>query len=85
MQRLLPVTIRGIDTDTDSALMNETVVGYCRDNNIELTRFRAYLKNDQAWIEQKNGSVVRRFIGYGRYTGVLAAQVLGRLHRAMSL
>lgn len=76
----LPVPLSGIDTDNDSVFMNETVVGYCKDHQIEFTRSRAYLKNDQAWIEQKNGSVVRRFVGYHRLSGILAAQVLGRLY-----
>ena len=76
----LPVPLLGIDTDNDSVFMNETVVGYCNDHQIEFTRSRAYLKNDQAWIEQKNGSVVRRFVGYHRLSGILAAQVLGRLY-----
>jgi hypothetical protein len=51
--------------DNDSAFINETLVGYCRDNGIELTRCQAYKKNDQAWIEQKNGAVIRRMVGYG--------------------
>jgi hypothetical protein len=65
--------------------MNETVLRYCREHDVEQTRSRAYLKNDQAWIEQKNGAVVRRFVGHGRLTGVLAAQVLGRLHGTIRL
>jgi hypothetical protein len=47
---------------------------------VEFTRSRAYHKNDQAWIEQKNVAVVRRFVGHQRLKGILAAQVLGRLH-----
>ena len=75
----LPVTLRGLDTDNDSAFMNETLVEYCDLHGIELTRSRAYRKNDQAWVEQKNGSVVRRLVGYDRLAGVAAAQALARL------
>jgi len=50
-----------------------------------LTRSRAYKKNDQAWIEQKNGSVVRRLVGYGRLEGAAAAEALGALHDAARL
>jgi hypothetical protein len=60
----LPFAMLGLDVDNDSAFINETVVDYCRDRNLELTRSRAYKKNDQAWIEQKNGAVVRRLVGY---------------------
>lgn len=76
----LPIPLLGIDTDNDSVFVNETVVGFCTEHQIEFTRSRAYLKNDQAWIEQKNGSIVRRFVGYHRLSGILAAQVLGRLY-----
>ena len=67
--RQLPVPMRGIDTDNDSAFLNETLVNYCTDRRLEFTRSRAYRKNDQAWIEQKNGAVIRRFAGYDRYSG----------------
>ena len=53
--------------DNDSGFINETLVQYCADRGIEFTRSRAYPSNDQAWIEQKNGSVVRRFVGHDRY------------------
>ena len=63
----LPFTLRGIDSDNDGAFINETLIKYCADHGIEFTRSRAYRSNDQAWIEQKNGSVVRRFVGHDRY------------------
>ena len=59
---VFPVPVRGIDSDNDSVFINETLVGYCEENEIEFTRSRAYRKNDHAWIEQKNGSVIRRFV-----------------------
>lgn len=85
LQCQLPITLLGIDTDNDSAFINESLIKYCKTHDVEQTRSRAYLKNDQAWIEQKNGSVVRRFVGYQRLKGILAAQVLGRLHRLTRL
>jgi hypothetical protein len=75
----------GLDVDNDSAFINETVVDYCKERKIELTRSRAYKKNDQAWIEQKNGSVVRRLVGYGRLEGVAATEALGTLHEVARL
>ena len=57
----LPFPVRGVDSDNDGAFINETLIGYCADHGIEFTRSRAYRSNYQAWIEQKNGSVVRRF------------------------
>ena len=81
----LPFPMLGLDVDNDSAFINETVVDYCKDRKLELTRSRAYKKNDQAWIEQKNGSVVRRMVGYGRLEGVAATTVLGELHAVVRL
>jgi hypothetical protein len=81
----LPFPMLGLDVDNDSAFINETVVDYCRVRKLELTRSRAYKKNDQAWIEQKNGSVVRRMVGYGRLEGVAATTALGELHDVVRL
>ncbi len=82
--KCLPFALRGLDTDNDSAFMNETLQG-CQRNNIEWTRSRAYRKNDQAWVEQKNGAVVRRLAGYGRLSGLAAAPVLQRLYESARL
>ena len=76
----LPVPMLGFDTDNDGAFMNETVFSYCKDESIVQTRSRAYHKNDQAYIEQKNGAVVRRLVGYDRFEGAVATRVLARLY-----
>lgn len=84
-RRQLPVPLRGLDTDNDSAFLNEALIKYCSDSDIEFTRSRAYRKNDQAWVEQKNGAVVRRLVGYGRLEGLAGARALERLYRAARL
>ena len=81
----LPFTVLGIDSDNGSVFINQTPIGYCADRGIEFTRSRAYRKNDQAWIEQKNGSVVRRFAGYDRYSGRIAGQTMVHLYQAVRL
>jgi hypothetical protein len=81
----LPFPMMGLDVDNDSACINQTVVDYCKERSIELTRSRAYKKNDQAWIEQKNGAVVRRLVGYGRLEGPAAATALGGLYEVARL
>ncbi len=83
--RLFPVPIRGIDSDNDSVFINETLLSYCQEKDIEFTRSRAHRSNDQAWIEQKNGSVIRRFAGHNRYSGPIAGQALAHLYGAMRL
>ncbi|UPJ68305.1 transposase family protein [Bradyrhizobium sp. 191] len=84
-QSLFPWVIRGADFDNDSAFMNDVVVPWCRAQKIEVTRSRAYKKNDQAFVEQKNGAVVRRLVGYGRFDGVETTCVLERLYAASRL
>jgi len=81
----LPFTVLGLDVDNDSAFINDTLVNYCRDNQIEFTRCRAYKKNDQAWSEQKNGAVIRRMVGYGRLEGAQTAAVLNKLYTSARL
>jgi hypothetical protein len=61
------------------------VVPWCRGQKLEVTRSRAYKKNDQAFVEQKNGAVVRRLMGYGRFDGVETARVMARLYAAARL
>src|SRR5262249_54444514 len=63
----------------------EIVVPWCRNQKLEVTRARAYQKNDQAFVEQKNGAVVRRLVGYGRFDGVESAKVMARLYAAARL
>ena len=75
LRKLLPFDLLGFDTDNDSVFMNETVRDYCQAAGIAFTRCRPYRKNDQAFVEQKNGAVVRRIVGYRRLKGWAAAAV----------
>lgn len=81
----LPFPLLGLDTDNDSAFMNDTLWNYCQKQGIVFTRSRAYHKNDQAWVEQKNGAIVRKLIGYGRLEGLTAAAALRRVYEASRL
>jgi len=85
MQRSLPMPLLGLDTDNDTVFMNETIQGWCAARGITLTRSRPYRKNDQAWVEQKNGAVVRKMVGYRRYEGHDAATILGELYAVSRL
>jgi hypothetical protein len=85
LRQAMPFPLRGFDTDNGSEFMNETVAAYCHTHGIPCTRSRPYHKNDQAWVEQKNGSVVRRLVGYRRLEGLAAAAALSRLYAASQL
>jgi hypothetical protein len=81
----LPFLLRGLDVDNGSEFLNDALLSYCGKRGIELTRSRPYQKNDQAWIEQKNGSVVRRLVGYRRMEGMVAFEALSQLYSASRL
>ncbi len=68
-----------------SEFVNNTLIDYCLSHGIELTRSRPYRKNDRAWIEQKNGAVVRKLLGYRRLEGLAAARAMTRLYAASRL
>jgi len=76
----LPFALRALDVDNGSEFVNESLINYCLSHGIELTRSRPYRKNDQAWIEQKYGAVVRKLLGYRRFQGIVAAQAITRLY-----
>lgn len=85
LRQTMPFPLRGFDTDNGGEFMNETVAAYCLKHGIPCTRSRPYHKNDQAWVEQKNGAVVRRLVGYRRLEGLAAAAALSRLYAASRL
>lgn len=81
----LPFSLQALDVDNGNEFLNQTMIEYCLRKGIELTRSRPYRKNDQAWIEQKNGAVVRKLLGYRRFEGIAAAKALARLYGASRL
>lgn len=81
----LPFALRALDVDNGGEFVNERLIQYCLSHGIELTRSRPYRKNDQAWIEQKNGAVVRKLLGYRRFAGIAAARAIMRLYGASRL
>ncbi len=58
---------------------------YCEQAHITFTRGRPYLENDQCYVEQKNGAVVRQVVGYDRLVGEHAFRQLTELYRALRL
>jgi len=84
-RKLIPFPILGIDTDNGSEFINSDLIDYCEKNKITFTRGRAYKKNDQCYVEQKNGAVVRQIVGYDRFEGQHAYKQLSELYRAVRL
>jgi hypothetical protein len=81
----LPFARLGIDSDNGSEFINATMLRYCEDHCFTFTRSRPYKKNDQAHVEQKNWTIVRRYVGYDRFEGRTAYQALNALYGVVRL
>ncbi|MHB8277722.1 MAG: integrase catalytic domain-containing protein [Candidatus Humimicrobiaceae bacterium] len=75
-----PFKVAGIDSDNGSEFINAHMLAYCIKNRITFTRSRAYKKNDNCFVEQKNYSVVRRAVGYLRYDTQQEVDILNKLY-----
>jgi len=84
-RQLLPFPLLGLDTDNGPEFLNYELLGYCARERITFTRGRAYRKNDQCFVEQKNGVIVRQLVGYDRFESVAAYRQLAEVYRALRL
>jgi len=81
----LPFSILGIDSDNGAEFINAHLVRYCEEEHITFTRSRPYRKNDSCFVEQKNWSVIRRTVGYGRYDTDKQLNALNELYGYLRL
>ena len=81
LQEALPFRLRGIDSDNGSEFINQHLWDYCQRQEIQFTRGRPYKKDDNAHIEQKNWTHVRKLLGYVRYDTPAAQAAIHRLYR----
>ena len=76
----LPFKLKGIHPDTGSEFINWHLKKWSDKEEIELTRSRPNHKDDNGYVEQKNGHVVRRFIGYTRLDVQQTVSILNQLY-----
>ena len=81
----LPYPLLGYDSDSGSEFINHQLYRYSIQEKITFTRGRSGKKNDNAYVEEKNDSVVRRWVGYGRYDTQEQVNVLNELYRILRL
>ena len=81
MRQALPFRLRAVDADNGSEFINHPLARYCRLHKIQFTRGRPYKKDDNAHIEQKNWTHVRKLIGWDRYDSAAAVALLNDLYR----
>jgi len=68
LRQRLPFPMLGLDSDNGGEFINGHLYNYSRREKITFTRSRPYKKNDSCHVEQKNWSLVRRLVGYDRYS-----------------
>ncbi len=81
MRHSLPFPLVGIDSDNGSEFINAHLQKYCLENRIEFTRGRPYKKDDNAHVEQKNWTHVRKLFGWLRYDNTVAVDAMNDLYR----
>lgn len=77
----LPFELAAIDSDNGSEFINHHLVRWCTKHKIAFTRSRPYKKNDNAHIEQKNWTHVRRIFGWDRYDTPEHCAMMNALYR----
>lgn len=85
MRPRFPFRIQEIHPDNDSALINDLLWDWCREARIKMSRSRPYKKNDNAWIEQKNWTHVRKVVGYRRYDTTGELKLLNEIYATAGL
>jgi transposase InsO family protein len=85
IRQTLPMPLLGLHTDNGSEFLNGVLVPWCREKGVAFTRGRPYRKNDQTYVEERNGHVLRRYIGYDRFSTQAAFAALQAVHARLRL
>ncbi len=80
MEQGLPFKLLGVDSDNGSEFINYHLKAFCDQNKIQFTRGRPYKKDDNAHVEQKNWTHVRKILGYLRYDSIPALRAINDLY-----
>jgi hypothetical protein len=85
LQQRLPMPMLGLGSDNGSEFINRGLYEYCSRHRITFTRSRSYKKNDNCHVEQKNWSIIRRQVGYQRYSSKAAYEALRNVYTLLRL
>lgn len=81
VEEALPFPLLGVDSDNGSEFINDHLYRHFQDRKVQFTRGRPYKKDDNAHIEQKNWTHVRKLYGYVRYDTLEAVAAMNELNR----
>jgi hypothetical protein len=89
IEQRLPFALRGIDSDNGSEFINTHLFNFCqqrpKDSSIQFTRSRPYKKDDNAHVEQKNWTHVRKLLGWDRYDTLQALKIINQLYEQLRI
>lgn len=85
VEKDLPMPLHSFHTDNGGEFLNHLLLPWCRTTGIAMSRGRPHHKNDQAYAEQKNWAIVRRLVGYDRYSSRPAYDELRACYRVLRL
>ena len=85
IRRRLPFGVLEIHPDNDSGMINGLLWGYCQKARIRMSRSRPYKKNDNAWVEQRNWTHVRKVVGYRRLDSDVELAILQELYGSFTI
>ncbi len=80
IEAALPFRLLGIDSDNGSEFINWHLGAWCAKRDIQFTRGRPYKKDDNAHVEQKNWTHVRKLLGWDRYDAPEAVEAINDLY-----
>jgi len=81
IKQIIPFVLKGLDSDGGSEFINWHMVNYCANNNLGFTRSRPNRSNDNAYVEQKNYTHIRKWLGYRRYATQEQLRLINNLYR----
>lgn len=83
IRKRLPFPLHKIHPDTGSEFINWHCKSYCDTNTITMSRSRPNRKNDNAYVEERNGHIVRKYVGYIRLDCKEAVEALNNLYAVL--
>lgn len=89
IEQRLPFALRGIDSDNGSEFINNRLFNFCqkrpKNHSVQFTRSRPYKKDDNAHVEQKNWTHVRKLLGWDRYDTLEALKIINDLYQKLRI
>ncbi len=84
MRRSSPFPWTEAHPDSGSEFINSHVLSYATETNLRMTRSRPYHKNDNCFVEERNGHVVRAYVGYERFDVPATVDALNDLYDVLT-